>query len=205
MVTSIKTKFVQIKLVWYIFILASIVTGSSCTSVHPISNSYKNERTAEKEQNRELIKKYEGIVGIHINMRKSLPLYESVDSWIDVPYHYGGMSKKGTDCSGFVCNVYKEVYKVVLDRSAEDQFHKDIRRIGKLRLKEGDLVFFETIKGNKASHVGIYLGNHKFVHASVKKGVCIDDMNQKYYVDHFTRAGRVRKTKLKVALLVNDV
>ena len=196
---------VNLSLKGIICFFALAIFAGSCTSLNQIGGNHKSQQTLEKEKNEALIKKYEDLIGKKISKRKSLPLYRSVDNWMGVPYHYGSMAKNGTDCSGFVCSIYKEVYKLNLDRSAEEQYQKDVRRIRKYRLKEGDLVFFETIKGNKASHVGIYLGNHKFVHASVKKGVCIDDMTQKYYVDHFTRAGRVQKMKLKAALIVNGV
>ena len=125
-------------------------------------------------------------------MHKSLPLYKAIDPWMGTPYSYGSMNcKKGTDCSGFICSIYKEVYHINLDRSSEDQLEKDIRRIGKRRLKEGDLVFFKIEEGKKVSHVGLYLGNEKFVHASVKNGVCINGLDEKYYNDHFKTGGRV--------------
>jgi lipoprotein Spr len=105
------------------------------------------------------------------------------------------MNHKGTDCSGFSLNLYKEVYKLDIPRSSEDQYKKS-RHVRRRRLKEGQLVFFHIEKGKKVSHVGVYLGNHKFVHASTKKGVRIDDLRDKYYAKAFVCGGKFRKTVL---------
>jgi murein DD-endopeptidase / murein LD-carboxypeptidase len=170
--------------------------SSSCGMINGITGQKKDEKFREREQNRALIKKYEDVIGTRISMKKSLALYKAIDKWMGVPYKYGSMSRKGTDCSGFTCNIYDEVYHIKLHRGTDDQYYKDIRKIGKRRLKEGDLVFFNIEHGKKVSHVGIYLGNHKFVHASVKKGVCISNLDEKYYTDHFRHGGRVKKTFL---------
>ncbi len=190
-----------------VFFIFCIIAGSmmtSCVLFRPSVDPQKQERLRQKERDDALIKKYEDITGLRINKKKSLKLYKAIDVWIGTPYHYGAMTRRGTDCSGFTCNIYKEVYHKRLNRSTEDQFHKDIRRIGKWRLREGDLVFFRIEAGKKVSHVGIYLGNHKFVHASVKRGVCINDLTEKYYVDHYKKAGRVRKDIARIELAVND-
>lgn len=144
-----------------------------------------------KTDKRALVEKYEGLTGMHIKMRKSLPLYLCIDKWMGVPYRYGAKSPSGTDCSGFTGNVYKEVYQKELPRSSEDQY-KACRKVRKHRLKEGDLVFFRTDKSRSISHVGIYLGNSKFVHASTRKGVRIDDLKDKYYAETFVKGGRPR-------------
>jgi lipoprotein Spr len=183
----------------HIGIVLMAMAASSCTLFRPGNNPIKNQKEVAREQDQALIRKYEDILGTRINKRKSLALYQSIDPWIGVPYRYGAMTKKGTDCSGFTATVYKETYNIILDRSTIDQYQKDVRRIGKHRLKQGDLVFFKIEKGKKVSHVGIYLGNHKFVHASVKRGVCINDLNEKYYTDHYLRGGRVKKLKLMLA------
>ncbi len=174
------------------FILAGCFMVS-CSSLRkqPVVQENKGH-FSEVEKDKELISKYEQIIGEPINMRKSLSLYKAIDSWMCTPYCYGGMNcKKGTDCSGFTCSIYKEVYHISLERSSEDQLAKDVRRVGKARLKEGDLVFFKIEDGKKVSHVGIYLGNEKFVHASTKTGVCINGLDEKYYKEHFRTGGRV--------------
>jgi lipoprotein Spr len=114
-----------------------------------------------------------------------------MDQWYGVPYHYGGKSKDGIDCSAFTCQLISEVYNVnQLPRISADQY-KATRRIPKKDLREGDLVFFHTLgKGHKVTHVGVYLYNNRFVHASVS-GVQISDLGEGYYLHHYVGAGRV--------------
>jgi cell wall-associated NlpC family hydrolase len=114
-----------------------------------------------------------------------------MDQWYGVPYHYGGKSKDGIDCSAFTCQLISEVYNVnQLPRMSVDQY-KATRRIPKKDLREGDLVFFHTLgKGHKVTHVGVYLYNNRFVHASVA-GVQISDLGEGYYLHHYVGAGRV--------------
>ena len=178
----------------FIIIMVVVIGLASCTSLKsPSAANISKESKAEAAKDQALISKYELIIGEPINMHKSLTLYKAIDSWMTTPYKYGsGVCRTGTDCSGFVCGIYKEVYHITLDRSSEDQLEKDVHRIPKNKLREGDLVFFRIEEGHKVSHVGLYLGNQKFVHASTKKGVCIDGLDDKYYEQHFKAAGRVK-------------
>ena len=118
-------------------------------------------------------------------------LLEFMEEWYGTEYHYGGTSKDGIDCSAFVSLLMNKVYDVAsIPRISRDQYEQS-RKIKKEDLQEGDLVFFHT-QGNKkmVTHVGVYLRNHKFVHASIS-GVMISDMNQGYYAQHYVGAGRV--------------
>ena len=135
-----------------------------------------------------VISKYEKIIGIDIP-DKSAPLYGFIDRWIGVPYCYGGMTLKCTDCSGFVMSLFKDVYNKDLPHIAEKQYDL-CHKVKKKNLREGDLVFFDTEKGSSSiSHVGVYLGNNKFVHASSSKGVRIDDLDEEYYTKAFVAGG----------------
>ncbi|MCQ2204079.1 MAG: C40 family peptidase [Bacteroidales bacterium] len=121
-------------------------------------------------------------------------LYAECASWMGVPYKYGGTSKSGTDCSGFTYSVYKAVYGKTLTRQSAGMLSDNCTRIKKEQLREGDLVFFRT-DGKRTStpnHVGIYLKNNKFIHASTSKGVVVSDLNQDYYVKNWIAAGRVK-------------
>jgi len=178
---------------------------ASCTSHRSVSGTHAPENSAERKKDEALIKKYEDIIGIPISMKRSLALYKTIDGWMGVPYCYGAMCKQGTDCSGFTAMVYKAVYHINLQRSTEDQMAKDIRRIREANLQEGDLVFFKIVEGKKTSHVGIYLGNHKFVHASTHRGVCINDLTEAYYTKHFTQAGRVTTPRNEGELTGNEL
>jgi lipoprotein Spr len=117
-------------------------------------------------------------------------LYFSAYDWLGTPYHYGqALKKKGTDCSGFVCAVYKEVSCQELARSSSGLWMQ-CKPIPEKDLKEGDLLFFKIHKG-LISHVGIYLGNHKFIHAAVLGGVIVSDLEEPYYKHYFYMGGRL--------------
>lgn len=119
-------------------------------------------------------------------------LCEEVESWLGVPYKYGGESKQGIDCSALVVEIYKKVYGKKLYRNSHDIYKKNCRHINKKELKEGDLVFFITAKNRKRiNHVGLYLNNNKFVHSTTKRGVIITDLSEDYYEKRFVGAGRV--------------
>lgn len=128
-----------------------------------------------------------------IEMNDNHKLYIEAADWIGTPYRYGGKTKKGVDCSGFTSAIYKTVYMKRLARSAEDQRNDDCRRILKRNLREGDLVFFHNgNKKRKASHVGIYLKDGKFIHASSSVGVVVSSLNEQYYEKHWLQGGRVK-------------
>lgn len=164
----------------------------SCSTLKPVNNRIKHQARAGEPEDQALIDKYESIIGAPIDAGKSLGLYRAIDGWMGAPYQFGGMSKAGTDCSGFTSALYQEVYHIRLQHSSVGQLENDVTIISKRNLQEGDLVFFCIEDGKKVSHVGIYLGNNKFVHASAKKGVCINDMTERYYEQHFKKAGRVK-------------
>ncbi|MBR2095113.1 MAG: C40 family peptidase [Fibrobacter sp.] len=111
--------------------------------------------------------------------------------WLGAKYVYGAASKKKTDCSGYVMQVYKGFYGISLDHSSQHMFDDgrgySIRRS---KLQEGDLVFF----GNfwKISHVGIYLKGNRFIHASTSSGVIITPMDDKYWASKYKGARRFK-------------
>jgi murein DD-endopeptidase / murein LD-carboxypeptidase len=116
-------------------------------------------------------------------------LYYQVYDWLGTKYKYSGNSKKGIDCSGFVSEMYENTYCVDLNGGSKDIW-KIVKPIERAEIKEGDVLFFKIKKG-QISHVGIYLGNDKFAHASVKSGVIISDLKEPYYKKYFFKAGRV--------------
>jgi len=122
---------------------------------------------------------------------EDLQLLAEVDSWLGTPYRYGGTTRQGTDCSGMVMSIYKKLYNIDTERSAYDLW-KSATLVKKNQLKSGDLVFFK-INRKQISHVGIYIANGYFVHASSSRGVIIDNLDTAYYAERFATGGRVHK------------
>jgi lipoprotein Spr len=124
------------------------------------------------------------------DIKGNLELFKYIDLFMGTPYKYGSMELSGTDCSGFTKNMYKLNFQFDLGRDAGAQYAQ-CKPINKSQLKEGDLVFFK-IGGKRISHVGLYLANGKFVHASTRKGVIISSLEEDYYKKYFFSGGRVK-------------
>jgi cell wall-associated NlpC family hydrolase len=104
-------------------------------------------------------------------------------------YRLGGGDKNGIDCSALMQILFTSLYGITLPRTAREQYDFS-RKISRTELKEGDLVFFNTIGG--VSHVGMYLQNNKFVHASTS-GVTVSDLYDEYWMKKFIGVGRVEQ------------
>ena len=116
-------------------------------------------------------------------------LYNAIQEWMGTPYKYGGTTKAGVDCSAFVGNIVRQVYKINLHRVANDML-QDVTVVSKDELREGDLVFFTNSKG-RVSHVGIYLRDGMFAHSSTSRGVIISRLSDTYWNKHFHQGGRL--------------
>ena len=133
-------------------------------------------------------------LGVNASSTDNARLYSECASWLGASYKYGGTTRSGVDCSGFVYMVYKAVFGKTLTRQSAGKLNDNCTRITKSQLREGDLVFFRT-DGKKSStpnHVGIYLKENKFIHASTSKGVVVSDLLQSYYVTNWITGGRVK-------------
>lgn len=115
-------------------------------------------------------------------------LHTLAQAWLGTPYKYGGNDRRGIDCSGLVCRIYDSLYQMKLPRTSSQQYQASAR-VNRNSLQEGDLLFFGK-SPEKVSHVGIYLGNNQFVHASESKGVIISKLSESWYEKHFIGAGR---------------
>jgi len=116
-------------------------------------------------------------------------LFEVV-KFLETPYKFGGNTQNGMDCSSFTLQVYKNSLAIDLPRSASQQY-KLGDEINKEELKFGDLVFFNTRRASFPGHVGIYLGENQFVHASRSLGVTVSSLEDAYYKKRFVGARRV--------------
>lgn len=124
---------------------------------------------------------------------KNIPLYAETSLWLGAPYRYGGMTKRGTDCSGFTMQVFQKVYGIRLPRSTQGLAKAKYKSVAKRNLYAGDIILFATGKNKRTiSHAGIYLKNGKFIHASSSKGVTINHIDDNYYKKTWVKAIRVK-------------
>ena len=114
-------------------------------------------------------------------------LLEQHQRWAGTPYRIGGTTDRGIDCSALVRNVFRDTFDVELPRSTQDQVHEG-RPIDRQELQAGDLVFFSP--PGRYNHVGIYVGNGYFLHASTSKGVIISSLDNSYWRRYYWQARR---------------
>jgi lipoprotein Spr len=191
----------------YFFCLLLLIAATSCKSKKVVaSNTPVKQRTESKQTSIQMetvpvektevtneepapkISKEEVKTEIKNISDKSLVTF--IDAWYGVTYKYGGTDKHGIDCSHFAARLYTDVYNKIISGPANTIEPQTIT-IKTSDMQEGDLIFFK-IKGNKVSHVGVYIGNNKFVHASTRRGVLISDLNETYYKKYFFKAGRLK-------------
>jgi cell wall-associated NlpC family hydrolase len=135
-------------------------------------------------------KKYSEMLGVTQGEINNSALYNFIDKWLGTNYRIGGCDIQGIDCSGFAQKLYSEVYGIDLLRTARDQFSNCKRIKNASNAVEGDLVFFH-IRSKHISHVGIYLTNKYFVHASTSNGVIISNLNEEYWSKYYAGCGRI--------------
>ena len=131
--------------------------------------------------------KYASLLDMVPTTLTNVKLLEAIDDWYGTRYRFGGTTKSGIDCSAFVREVYKVAFDIELPRTAREQFRAAQMAVSNLQI--GDLLFFNTRGG--VSHVGVYLGNNKFVHASTKKGVIVSGLDENYYSARYLGARRM--------------
>ncbi len=129
------------------------------------------------------------ILGVAISATSNLKLYQFVYDWIGTPYRLGGDTKKGIDCSGFTKMIYEKVFGTDILRTSRE-IYSMVNPLAKEDLRDGDLVFFK-INSRNISHVGVYLGNNRFAHASSSRGVVVSNLNEAYYTRYFYKGGRI--------------
>lgn len=174
-------------------LLAIILFLTACAS----SVRFASERTSIKEdisETKEQNKDYKGSRNI-----KQLPqnddklnsaqqkIVATAQSWLGTPYLWGGNTRNGVDCSGFVKNVFDEV-GIVLPRTAQMQYNYS-KRIDWDDLRPGDLLFYR--KNGKISHVALYIGKGEIIHSATGRGVVKQTINDDYLTSIYAGAGRV--------------
>ena len=117
-------------------------------------------------------------------------LNDQLSNWRDTPYRYGGMSRGGVDCSGFVLMTFRDKFDLQLPRETRKQAEIGTE-IDKDDLLPGDLVFFKTGSGESGLHVGIYDTDNQFIHASTSRGVMRSSLDNVYWRKNFWQARRI--------------
>ncbi|MEO6831280.1 MAG: NlpC/P60 family protein [Chitinophagaceae bacterium] len=147
-------------------------------------------KTINPTKGNSLQTKYASLLSVFPEAICNLSLYHLIDDWYGVRYRLGGTTKAGIDCSAFVQMVYENVFGINLVRTAIEQFGNTRALPTVADCKEGDLVFFH-MHGRRISHVGIYLLNNFFVHASSSHGIMISSLDDSYWQRKFACGGRV--------------
>lgn len=182
-------------------------TKSNTHTYRPYNERRNRDRTSDedkgtdknKDKKRPIAQSGHGLVSdewarldIKLGRHDNKKLYKELKKWLGTPYAYAQHTcGEGTDCSGMVMEVFQEVYGIKVHRNSAKMLEQNCREIDLDDLREGDLLFFCTNGDGRVSHVGIYLKDNKFVHASSSRGVCVDDLRQNYYATHFHAAARV--------------
>ncbi len=174
------------------FSIFIILIGLSSCSIFQKKSKPSKTSTATKPSSgkRALLEKYSKLIGEEVSDER---LYGFIDEWTGTPYKFGGKTKSGVDCSNFSCELLRQVY------SYPSAFYypsaklaEQGKKINKTDAKEGDIICFSINQNSKISHVGIYLKNNMFVHASTSKGVMINSLTEDYYKKRYAYIVRLR-------------
>ncbi len=183
-----------------VLLCLAISVLASCKSKTDWRDKYKKEQNTKhsgKNTGSNIakpgnIEDFSRILDVEASRLKNKDLYSFILEWYGTPYQFGGQTMKGIDCSGFANVLYQDVYKIQLPRTSKD-IAENIKRKYTDELKEGDLVFFSFGKSGEVNHVGIYLHNNRFVHASTSKGVIISDLTEPWYGNYLVKCGSFKK------------
>lgn len=191
--TTPPLKFVQRSII----ILLAVFALSACSVT--LDNAYakanpginKSKTIGKRKNSQALLTAQRDFENKIAKLEVKSRLLNQYSNWKGVRYRLGGASKKGVDCSAFVQITFREQFGVKLPRATFQQ-----RNVGKAvkasQLKVGDLLLFQTNRTTR--HIGIYLGNNKFVHSSTSVGVTISDLDNSYWNKRYREARRVLQT-----------
>ncbi|WP_373766503.1 C40 family peptidase [Glaesserella sp.] len=161
-------------------VLMSAVVLTACSG---------SDTTTQKAKNaNKIYKTNRGSISDPIFVISSLSEHQR--EWQGTRYRLGGTSRSGVDCSGFMQITFRDLFGIDLPRTTSEQALEGTK-ISKSDIQTGDLVFFKTGRGPNGKHVGVYVKNGQFLHASTKGGVIYSDMNSPYWTKTFWQARRL--------------
>lgn len=172
---------------------ALILSAVGCGGMkpNPIYNSGKSATpTPKRVKDPASSKKSTLLSAGKIRSKNKVLMLKSINSYKGVPYLWAGDTKRGMDCSGFTMKVFQESSNYTLPHNAAAQY-KLGSKVNQRQLKLGDLVFFRDIESKGISHVGIYVGDNMFAHASLSKGVVYSSLKENYYRKRYVSARRI--------------
>ena len=206
-------KRLYLQLFSFLIFIIGFNTAVAAQTEKPATNQTNTSATKRKQRTPKYIvpysdslsaaERYAEFMQIDNNSILLPQLYDEIDEWIGTPYRYGRDSKqKGTDCSGFVGKVFQQLFEEKLPRSAAGMAGVVVNK-PKDELQEGDLIILNYY-GRRNSHVGIYLQNGWFVHASNVYGVTLANINNPYYKQKVNKCGSIKDFDINAFIPVEE-
>lgn len=163
------------------------LTNSIPDSLEEFDEAPPQESTIDRKQ---FIANYKNYINPDVPLGFREEILLQVIKFLDTPYKYGGNTENGIDCSGFTRQIFLNALNIELPRSAREQYNIGFE-VEKEDLSFGDLVFFNTQRRSFPGHVGIYIGDDQFIHASRTLGVTISSLEEAYYKKRYVGAKRI--------------
>jgi lipoprotein Spr/probable lipoprotein NlpC len=172
-------------------LLLALLTSTSLNSLAGFSlrSGLNLEKLGQLKNDSLFLEEYSSKLQVQLDSTCDPLFVSTVAGWLGVPYRHAGYSKSGIDCSGFVSHIYKDVYGIDLTHSSSQMIYQMKTLVKKSELRMGDILFFR-IHGRRISHVGMYLKDGKFIHASSYSGITVNDLSSPYYKKAYYIAGR---------------
>lgn len=211
----VKLKLSGLHFIIVLFLFSAIITGCSSTkdisredndesytskdvngsknSKEVVSTSTLTSKTSINKENLEAISSsLAGFISsseFASNIDKDEVMFKVIE-YLNTPYLWGGTSKRGIDCSAFIQTIVYQALGITLPRTSLEQSNVG-EPVDKSELKFGDLVFFDTMRKGRVTHVGMYLGNGFFAHSGSRTGVAVASLDDDFYTRTYLKAKRV--------------
>jgi|SRR5690606_17518915 len=169
-----------------VLVAAALLTCFTLSSNAQSSTANNNNNSNDPDN---LAKEYfSQIMGVAASSTVNTKMYQFIYDWIGTPYRLGGSTKKGIDCSKFASALYEQVFNTTIGYNSRN-IYSNVDKVSKNNLQPGDFVFFK-IRSKSITHVGVYIGDNKFAHASSSRGVMISNLDDSYWKRYYFNGGR---------------